>query len=211
VVLEEVPLHTDVFSLLVDQGILEVRDSALVVLLDGGGFGDGSVEDLPHKLAEVESLLGGVSRRVVLGFTSKLGHPSMLLGLVADGPASESDEIARTGLAGAAVVCPFNFGKACKLETVVRAPPPQRHAHVDAAMEVSKDLFQSVQMCVRGGCLGGAKDTQRRENIGTRANGRVQKTAHETWVDVLCHPGKGGEVMCARPARNPGSIGGDEG
>jgi hypothetical protein len=66
VVLEEVPLQTDVFSLLADQGILGVRDDALVVLPYGGGFGDGGVEDLPHKLAEVESLLGGVSRRVVL-------------------------------------------------------------------------------------------------------------------------------------------------
>jgi hypothetical protein len=50
----------------------------LVVLPDGGGFGDGGVQYLPHKLAEVESLLGGVSRRVVLGFTSGLGHTSML-------------------------------------------------------------------------------------------------------------------------------------
>jgi hypothetical protein len=32
VVFEEVPLQTDVFSLLVDQGILGVRDGALVVL-----------------------------------------------------------------------------------------------------------------------------------------------------------------------------------
>jgi hypothetical protein len=47
VVLEEVPLQTDVFSLLVDQGILGVRDGALVVLPYGGGFGDGGVEDLP--------------------------------------------------------------------------------------------------------------------------------------------------------------------
>jgi hypothetical protein len=39
VVFEEVPLQTDVFSLLADQGILQVRDGALVVLLDGGGFG----------------------------------------------------------------------------------------------------------------------------------------------------------------------------
>ena len=62
VVLEEVPLHTDVFSLLADQGIPRVRDGALFVLPDGGGFGDGSVEDLPHMLPEVESLLGGVSR-----------------------------------------------------------------------------------------------------------------------------------------------------
>jgi hypothetical protein len=35
----------------------------------GGGFGDGGVEDLPHKLPEVESLLGGISHIVVLGFT----------------------------------------------------------------------------------------------------------------------------------------------
>jgi hypothetical protein len=48
VVLEEVPLQTDVFSLLADQCILRVRDGALVVLPNGGGFGDGGVEDLPH-------------------------------------------------------------------------------------------------------------------------------------------------------------------
>jgi hypothetical protein len=39
------------------------RDGALVVLPDGGGFSDGGIEDLPHKLPEVESLLGGVSRK----------------------------------------------------------------------------------------------------------------------------------------------------
>jgi hypothetical protein len=115
VVLEEVPLHTDVFSLLVDQGILGVCDGALVVLLHGGGFGDGGVEDFPHKLAEVESLLGGVSRRVVLGFTSGWGHTSLLFGLVGDGSASESEDVARTGLAGAAVVFPVSVGKACEL------------------------------------------------------------------------------------------------
>jgi hypothetical protein len=71
-----------------------VRDGALVVLRDGGDFGDGGVEDLPHKLAEVESLLGGVSRRVVLGFASGLGHTCLLFGLIADGPASEGEEIA---------------------------------------------------------------------------------------------------------------------
>jgi hypothetical protein len=96
VVLEEVPLHTVLFSLLADQGILRVRDGALVVLLDGGGFGDGGVEDLPYDLAVVESLLGGVCRRVVLGFTSGLGHASMLFGLVAYGSASDGEEIART-------------------------------------------------------------------------------------------------------------------
>jgi hypothetical protein len=75
-----------VFSLLADQGILGGRDGALVVLLDGGGFGGGGLEDLPHKLVEVESLLGRVSRRVVLSDTSGLGHTSQLFGLVADGP-----------------------------------------------------------------------------------------------------------------------------
>jgi hypothetical protein len=95
VVFEEVPLQTDVFGLLVDQGILGVRNGALVALQDGGGFGDGGVEDLPHKLAEVESLLGGVNRRVVLGLTRGVGHTSVLFALVADGPASESEEIAR--------------------------------------------------------------------------------------------------------------------
>jgi hypothetical protein len=39
------------------------------------------VEDLPHKLAEVESLLGGVSRKAVLGFTSGLGHTCLFLDL----------------------------------------------------------------------------------------------------------------------------------
>jgi hypothetical protein len=45
VVLEEVPLQTDVFSLLADQGILGVRDGALVVLPNGGGFGDGGRDE----------------------------------------------------------------------------------------------------------------------------------------------------------------------
>jgi hypothetical protein len=73
-----------------------VRDSVLVVRPDGGGFGDGGVEDLPHKLAEVESLFGGVSRGVVLGFTSGLGHTSLLFGLVADRSAFKCEKIART-------------------------------------------------------------------------------------------------------------------
>jgi hypothetical protein len=122
VVLVEVLLQTDVFSLLVDQGILGARDGALVVFLNGGCFGLGGVEDLPHKLAEVESLLGGVSLGVILGFTSGLGHTSLLFGLVAYGPASEGEEIARTRLAGVAVVRPVNVSKVCNLETVVRAP-----------------------------------------------------------------------------------------
>jgi hypothetical protein len=39
VVLEEVPLHTDVFGLLVDQGVRGVCDCALVVLLVRCYFG----------------------------------------------------------------------------------------------------------------------------------------------------------------------------
>jgi hypothetical protein len=50
------------FSLLADQGIPGVRDGALVVLRDGGGFGDRGVEDLPHKLAEVESLVASAAK-----------------------------------------------------------------------------------------------------------------------------------------------------
>jgi hypothetical protein len=108
----------------------------LVVLPIGGGFGDGGVEDLSHKLPEVEFVPGGISRTVVLGFTRGLGHTCLLFGLVAYGPASEGEEIARTGLMRAAVVCPVSVGKACELETVVRAPP-QRQAHVNGAMKAS--------------------------------------------------------------------------
>jgi hypothetical protein len=74
-------------------------------------------------LTEVESLLGGVSRGVILGFTSGLGHASVLFGLVADGPASEGEEITRTRLAGFAIVRPVSVDNACKLDIVVRAPP----------------------------------------------------------------------------------------
>jgi hypothetical protein len=59
-----------VFGLLTYRSILGVRNGALVVFLDGGGVDDGVIEDLPHKLAEVESLLGGVNRKVILIFTS---------------------------------------------------------------------------------------------------------------------------------------------
>jgi hypothetical protein len=101
VVFEIVPLHTDVFGRLADQGILGVRNGALVVLPYGGGFGDGGVEDLPHKLSEVGSLLGGVNRKVVLGFTRGLGRTSMLLGLVAYyGPASERPRDSPNGTCG---------------------------------------------------------------------------------------------------------------
>jgi hypothetical protein len=61
----------------------------LVVLPDGGGSGDEGVEDLPHKLAEVESLLGGVSRGVILIITSWPGDTRLLHGLAANGSASE--------------------------------------------------------------------------------------------------------------------------
>jgi hypothetical protein len=74
----------------------------------------------------VESLLGGISRKVVLGFTRGLGHTCLLFGLVTDGPASEGEEIARTGLAVDAVVRPISVGKVCELETVVRTPPHVR-------------------------------------------------------------------------------------
>jgi hypothetical protein len=59
-----VPLEADVFGLLADQGVLRASYGALVVLLHGGCSGDGFVEDLPHKLAKVESLLCGVRCRV---------------------------------------------------------------------------------------------------------------------------------------------------
>jgi hypothetical protein len=97
----------------------------------------------------MESLLGGVSRRVVLGFTRGLSHTSLLFGLVTSWPASEGEEIAGARLAGAVVVGPVSVGKACELKAVVQAPP-QRHAHVDGAMKVAEDFFQSMQVCLRG-------------------------------------------------------------
>jgi hypothetical protein len=190
VVLKEVPLHTDVFSLLADQGILGVRDGALVVLLDSGGFGDGNGEDLPHKLTEVESLLDGVNRRVKSRFASGLGHTSLLFRLVAYGSASEGKEIARTRLASVVVVCPVRVGKAYKLVNVVRASP-QRKAHIDSAMEISKDLVEDLHANLRGIGMGGAKSAQRRGNIRTRGDCRVLKAAEEAGVDVLSHAGKG--------------------
>jgi hypothetical protein len=39
---------------------MRVSDGAFVVLPYGGCSGDGFVEDLPHEMAKVESLLGGV-------------------------------------------------------------------------------------------------------------------------------------------------------
>jgi hypothetical protein len=96
VILKEVPLHTNVFGLLADQGILGLRDGALVAIPDGGCSGDGDVEDLPHKLSEVDSLLGGVCRKLMFSLTSGLGDTSMLLRLVADNTAAECKQIART-------------------------------------------------------------------------------------------------------------------
>jgi hypothetical protein len=95
VVLKEVPLHTDVFGLLGDQGILGVRDGALVFPQDGGCSGDGSVEDIPHKLAEVESLLIGGVYRVVFRLASELSDTYVLLGLVADMTATECKQVPR--------------------------------------------------------------------------------------------------------------------
>jgi hypothetical protein len=46
---------------------LGVCDCALANLPDGGCSNDGLVEDLPHNLAKVESLLCGVCRGVVFG------------------------------------------------------------------------------------------------------------------------------------------------
>jgi hypothetical protein len=43
-VVKRVPLQTDVFGLLADQGILGVRDGALIVLLDGGCSGVGALK-----------------------------------------------------------------------------------------------------------------------------------------------------------------------
>jgi hypothetical protein len=52
----EVPLEPEVFGLPADQCDLRVNDCALVALVDGDCSVDGLVEDLPHKLAEVELL-----------------------------------------------------------------------------------------------------------------------------------------------------------
>jgi hypothetical protein len=68
-----------------------------------------------------------------------------------------------------------------------------------------------MHVSVRGGGWGGAKDTQRRGDIGARADGYVVETTHEAEVDFLSHSGKGGGAMCARPARKPGGIGRDDG
>jgi hypothetical protein len=96
--------------------------------------------------------------------------------LVVDGFASGGEEITRARLASDVIVCPAPVGKACKLEIVVRASP-QREAHVDSAMEVSKCVLRGLQVSLREIGMGGAKDAQRRGNIGTRAYCRVLETA----------------------------------
>jgi hypothetical protein len=59
-------------------------------------------------------------------------------------------------------------------------------------MEVSEDLLHGLHVGVHGGCLGGAKDAQRRGYTGARADGRVLQTAQEDELDVLGNPGRGG-------------------
>jgi hypothetical protein len=91
----------------------------------------------------VESLRGGVNRRVVLGFTSGLGHTSLLFGLKADGPASEGEEIGRTRLAGVGVVCLVIVGKACKLEIVGRPPAAQRRPRTGVRSQARRHSLTS--------------------------------------------------------------------
>jgi hypothetical protein len=145
----------------------------LVFLPYGGGFGDGGVEDLPHDLAEVESLLGGVSRRVLLGFTNGLCHTCLLFGLVVDRPASESEEVARAGVAGAAVVCSVSVGKACKLEVVVRAPSPNVRR-----MSMVPWRYRSTFLSARRWASVRGAWAEPRMLIAVETSGRVQTVAY---------------------------------
>jgi hypothetical protein len=86
---------------------LRISDCALVVLSDDGRSEDGFGEDLPHMLAEVETLLGGVCCKVVLCLARGMGVESMLLRLV-DMTSTECKQVARTGLARTAFVSPIN-------------------------------------------------------------------------------------------------------
>jgi hypothetical protein len=124
VVFQKVLLETVVFGLLTDQGVLRVRNGALDVLLNGGCSGDGFVEDLPNKLAKVESLLGGVWCIVVLCLANGLGNACVLFVLVANMAAAEGKQAPRPGLARDAIVGPIRIREANKLEAVVQAPPP---------------------------------------------------------------------------------------
>jgi hypothetical protein len=96
VVLKEVPLSSDLLGLLADQGILRVRDDALVVLPNGDCSGDWGIEDLPHKLMEVESLLGGICRILAFSRTCGMDDTRLLLGLVVDMTAVGCKQVART-------------------------------------------------------------------------------------------------------------------
>jgi hypothetical protein len=159
----------------------------------------------------MESLLGGISRKVSLGFTSGLGHISLLFGLVADGPASDSEEVARTGLAGAAVVCQVSVGKACKLEAVVRARPQSLgacrwcHGVIEVPLSVPACGRPRGMLGRSHGCstLWKHRDAWRRPLI----RGCPVNWGRRPWPPRL----GGGEVMCASPARKPWSIGRDEG
>jgi hypothetical protein len=71
-------------------------------------------------------------------------------------------------------------------------------------MEVSEYLLRGMQVSVRGGCLGGANDAQRRGNIGARAYGRVLDIAEEARVDVLGHPGEGGTIHVGEAGEEAG-------
>jgi hypothetical protein len=100
-------------------------DGTLVVLPYGGGSGDGGVENLPHVLPEVYSLLGGVHSRVVLSLVGGMRDACLLLGLVSDRPSAECEQVAGSKLACVAVIRPVGVGEACELEAVVGPHPPQ--------------------------------------------------------------------------------------
>jgi hypothetical protein len=123
VVLKEVPLHADVLGLLGDQGIPKVSDGALAVLPYGGCSAIGFVEDHPHELAKVESLLGGVCCIVVLGLAGGLSDASLLLRLVALKALAECKQVARTGLAHTVVIGLVGIREANKMEVVIGSPP----------------------------------------------------------------------------------------
>jgi hypothetical protein len=53
---------------------MRVSDCALVIIRDDGCSVFGCVEDFPHRLAKVESLLGGVCCTIVLCLASGLGE-----------------------------------------------------------------------------------------------------------------------------------------
>jgi hypothetical protein len=93
-----------------------------LVVLPNGGF----VEDLPHKMAKVEALLGGVCCKVVLGLLYGLSDARLLLRLVVDMTSAECKHTARTGLTRRAVTCSIAVREAWKVETMVAPHPPKR-------------------------------------------------------------------------------------